>query len=168
MNRDHFRGFVKQKTSLSFCVVMAGLTEVFVFSNDALHWGKLSDGPLQSPQLGFRLWRDWRRKTIDSPSSLLFYSRLIKGKNLQETPELVTALKPAVETHPLRSRLGCWLGHPALGRWCHGSLPFSPWSSHIPDIESSELAGPGTAAPSGPDSLKQTRIHGSVVSAALG
>jgi len=37
VNGDDFRSFVKQQTSLSLGVMMAGFTEVFVLPNDALH-----------------------------------------------------------------------------------------------------------------------------------
>lgn len=58
MDGDHLRGFVEQKTPLSFCVMVTGLTEVFVLPDDALHGGELPDGPGQGLQLWFRIRGD--------------------------------------------------------------------------------------------------------------
>lgn len=70
MNCDDFRSFVEQQTSLRLRVMMTGLTEVLVLSDDALDRRELADCPFQSLQLWFRIWRDWWERKVTFLSHL--------------------------------------------------------------------------------------------------
>jgi len=54
----NFWCFIKQKTSLSFCVVMTGLTEIFILTHNPLNRCKLRYGPLESFQIRLGIWRN--------------------------------------------------------------------------------------------------------------
>lgn len=62
MDGDDLGGLVEQQAPLGLRVVATRLAEVLVLATDALHRGKLADGPRQRLQLRFGVRRDWRRE----------------------------------------------------------------------------------------------------------
>lgn len=64
MDGYYFWDLVKQKASLRFCVMMAVFTEIFILSDNSLHWCKLGYGPFQGLDFHSGIRRDCKTENI--------------------------------------------------------------------------------------------------------